>query len=329
MALLRATLAPSRARRHAAAWASALAAVSFLWADAADAYCRSLTKSAPPDFDASQSGGCFDGDGNPNVKPLFWRNSCVGYSIHRPGSRRIAYEDVARNMSTAFTRWTGASCPTDGTGRSRPSIDVRDLGPVDCAKVAYKSGVANQNVVIFRDDSWPEEYGGSDVLGLTFVQYDKKTGEIYGADMELNTYDMDPLNKTEEPPQPGQYDFLSVVTHEAGHFLGFAHSDVEDATMYARYETGTSRLRTLSPDDVSLVCYVYRPNGERAVFEGKVTPGPQCDPTPRGGYTSECLEKSKFPCAVSSPGAGGASSALAWLGAATAALALARRRRAR
>ena len=47
----------------------------------------------------------------------------------------------------------------------------------------------------------------------------------------------------------------------------------------------------LAPDDVEGICSVYRPNGERSVLSGKVTVAPQCDPTPRGGYSPECQEK--------------------------------------
>jgi hypothetical protein len=247
----------------------------------ANAFCRTTTEKSPPDYDAVVN-GCFS-----TGVPLFWRNACVGYSIARGASKKISYEDAANNLSQAFTRWTGASCPTDGSGRSRVSIDVRDLGPADCAKVEYKSGVANQNVILFRDDSW--KYG-SQVLGLTTVVYAPDNGEIYNADMEINIFDMDPL-AVRDPVGPNEYDFLSVVTHEAGHFLGMAHSDVQNATMYARYDKGQTSMRNLAPDDVEGICSVYRPNGERAVLNGKFTAAPQCDPTPRGGYSPECQEK--------------------------------------
>lgn len=257
----------------------ALAAVS--WAPEALAFCRTTTESSPPDYNAVGA-GCWD-----RGVPLFWRNACLGYSMHHLASRKISYEDAANAISTAFTRWTGATCPTDGFGRSRTSIDVRDLGPVECGKIEYKSGVANQNVIVFRDDSWAH---GDTVLGLTIVNYNPETGEIYNADMEINTFDMRPL-AVRDPVAPDAYDFASVATHEAGHFLGIAHSDVPGSTMYARYDTGQTSMRHLAPDDVLAICTVYTPEGDRAVLNGKVTQAPQCDPTPRGGYSSECQEK--------------------------------------
>jgi hypothetical protein len=245
------------------------------------AYCRTRTIETKADYDATTE-GCFKGG-----DPLFWRNSCIGYSIQQEGTKQIAYNIVADLLSTAFTRWTGATCPVDANGRSRPSIDVRDLGPVACGEIKFVSGAANQNVVVFRDDTWPYAHT---VLGLTKVQYLPSTGEISGADMELNMVDMPPF-RTEDPVGDGDYDFLSVVTHEAGHFFGIAHSDTKASTMYAFLSRGQAFTRRLAADDIDAICEVYRPNGDRSVLKEKVTAAPQCDPTPRGGYASECQEK--------------------------------------
>jgi hypothetical protein len=72
-------------------------------------------------------------------------------------------------IAEAFTRWTGATCPTDDEGRSRPSIDVRDIGPAECAKVELAPFPRpNQNVIIFRQQ-WPHKKidPTRTVLGLT------------------------------------------------------------------------------------------------------------------------------------------------------------------
>ena len=296
------------------ALAAAAVAVTLLASASASAFCRTRTKGVAPDYDAVANGCSLEG------VPLFWRNACVGYSITAGGSKKISYEDAANNLSQAFTRWTGASCPADDKGHTRPSIDVRDLGPAACNKVEYHGNVPNQNLILFRDESWTH---GDQVLGLTTVNYAPSNGEIYGADMELNTYGMDPL-KTADPVGPNDYDFLSVVTHEAGHFLGMGHSDVKQSTMYASYRPGQTVQRDLQPDDIEGICSIYRPDGERTVLDTQVSVAPQCDPTPRGGYTRDCYEKpgcALLPLGRAEP------TPLALLGAA--ALLLRRRRRAR
>ena len=257
----------------------------------ASAFCRTTTVPVVSDFQPSAT-KCWD-----QGVPLFWRNSCVGYSVQRNASRQVAFDDAANGVSRAFTKWTGSSCPTEGTGRSRVSIDVRDLGAVDCGDVNYNQKGANQNVIVFRDGKWPHA-DSSNTLALTTVTFNPETGEIYDADMEVNTADQRvTLN---DPVPPDGYDFASIVTHEAGHFLGIAHSGDPRATMFANYTPGATAMRQLTSDDVAGICSVYRPDGARAVLNGKITPGPQCDPTPRRGYTGDCAEPTKKTCTGSS-----------------------------
>ena len=257
----------------------------------AHAFCRTTTVPVVADFQPSPT-KCWD-----QGVPLFWRNSCVGYSLQSTASRQVAFEDAANGISRAFTKWTGTSCPTEGTGRSRVSIDVRDLGPVECGEVNYNQNGANQNVIVFRDDKWPHQ-DSSNTLALTTVTFNPETGEIYDADMEVNTHDQ--RVTLTDPVPPDGYDFASIVTHETGHFLGLAHSGDNRATMFANYTPGATAMRNLTADDVAGVCSVYRPDGARAVLNGKVTPGPQCDPTPRRGYTSACAEPASGGCTKSS-----------------------------
>jgi hypothetical protein len=282
---------PGRSHAHGFVTIAALIAAAFAVPRDASAFCRTTTVPVVADFQPSPT-KCWD-QGN----PLFWRNSCVGYSLQRNASKQVAYEDAADAMSRAFTKWTGTACPTEGTGRSRVSIDVRDLGPVDCGDVSYNQNGANQNVIVFRDDNWPHN-DSNNTLALTTVTFNPDTGEIYDADMEVNTHDQRvTLN---DPIPPDGYDFASIVTHETGHFLGLAHSGDNRATMFANYTPGATAMRNLTADDVAGICTVYRPDGARAVLDGKVTMGDQCDPTPRRGYTSACAEPQKSGCGSSS-----------------------------
>lgn len=291
MATRRTTFGRHEAARLAAAGALALFGTLVVAERDASAFCRTTTVPVVADFQPSPT-KCWE-QGN----PLFWRNSCVGYNVQVNASRQVAYDDAADSLSRAFTKWTGASCPTEGTGRSRVSIDVRDLGPVSCGEVKYNQQGANQNVVVFRDAKWTHE-GTSNTLALTTVTFNPETGEIYDADMEVNTHDTK-VTLTDPVPADG-YDFGSIATHEAGHFLGLAHSGDPRATMFANYTPGATAMRNLTADDIAGVCSVYRPDGARAVLNGKVTPGPQCDPTPRRGFTGECAEPVSGGCGSSS-----------------------------
>lgn len=127
---------------------------------------------------------------------------------------------------------------------------------------------------MFRDDTRPHP-AAEDALGLTATTFDTVTGDILDADVELNgTVDLSSSSMVE----PGRYDLLSLLTHEAGHFLGLAHSNQPGATMQPIYMVGTDDWRTLSDDDIAGICAVYPP-------DRKAEP---CDFTPHGGFASEC-----------------------------------------
>jgi MYXO-CTERM domain-containing protein len=303
--------------------ASALAACAVTAAPDARAFCRTTTSAVPADFSPTQNHCWSEG------LPLWWKNACVSYDIQQNASRQITYEDARSNIAIAFSQWTARTCPTDDAGASRVSIDVVDKGKVDCNQVQYNSDQPNQHVILFRDDAWPHN-DSSNTLALTTVTFNPDTGEIYDADMEINTASVR-MSVGDPVPSDG-FDFLSVVTHETGHFLGMAHSGDVHATMYAHYTQGSTYMRALSPDDIAGICTIYPPDGTRTVDKsvsasGSVPEGLPCDPTPRHGFSSECATTQTKGCAIAPPtedaGAGGG--ALAMAGAAL--LIMMRRRR--
>jgi hypothetical protein len=218
----------------------------------------------------------------------------VSYDIQRNASKELSYAQAAPVIAHAFSTWAGATC----SGGGRVSIDVLDLGPVDCGEVQYNSDQGNTHVIVFRDDYWPHD-DPYNTLALTTITFDHVTGEIFDADMEINA--TMPLS-VRDPVPPGGYDFESIVTHEAGHFLGMAHSGDMTATMFYYYAPGSSAQRKLEADDVAGICSTYLPGGARAVDAkviagGKVLEGP-ADPTPRHGFQSECATPQGEGCAV-------------------------------
>jgi hypothetical protein len=283
-----------------------------------------------PDF-ASYCLARVDDNGNPapaKILPVWWRNACVSYDIQRSASRQIPYETAAAVVASAFEKWTEGTCPIHTAESAHASIAVRDLGPVDCGRVEYNRFAGpNQHVIIFHDDVWPYPNDLNNTLGLTTVTFDSETGEIYDADTEING--TVPLS-TDDPPSG--FDFESILTHEMGHFLGLAHSANPAATMWAFHTPGSTSMRTLTDDDVSGLCSIYPPNGERnvdpSVAPGGSVPADPCDPTPRHGFTAQCAQPPTSGCALAPGDARGVCGSAIAL-AAFASLRIARMRRSR
>jgi MYXO-CTERM domain-containing protein len=263
-----------RAVRFAAAGA-VMAAVAL--AGEARSFCRAVTHAPPAGWNVATQ-GCFD-DSAAGAKALFWKNSCVGYSLHEKASRRVTLEQATTVVARAFDAWTSAGCVEGGS----PSVGAVDLGPVECGKARYNRDQPNQNVIVFHDDEWPYQ-GADSALGLTTVTFDTTTGELLGADMEINATQN--LVLGDDVPAGG-YSLASVITHEAGHFFGLAHSAESSAVMFAQYQPSAR----LADDDVQGLCAIYAPDGTRATTDGPVASA-VCNPTPQGGFISACAPPS-------------------------------------
>jgi hypothetical protein len=200
---------------------------------------------------------------------LFWSSPCVGYSIQQDASKKASFAVVEKIMKDSFAAWEGATC-----SGGNPRILVTEQAAAECTKHEYNQDKGNTNLIVFRDAMWPYE-GSSNTLALTTVTYNLDTGEIYDADMELNSADS-AITTTDTDVQ---FDLQSITTHEAGHFLGLAHSQTLTATMFPDYKATQTGLRTLDPDDVLGICSIY-PAG---------APIPAtCDNTPRHGFSTLC-----------------------------------------
>src|SRR5262249_55053321 len=157
-------------------------------------------------------------------------------------SAQISLSAVEAIFQKAFATWTSAACMGGGT----PRVEVTEFDPVACTQQEYNQKACNSNAIIFRDSAWPYE-GSSNMLALTTATYNPDNGQIYDADMELNSHDATFTTGDSKV----QVDLLSVVTHETGHFLGLAHSADPTATMFPAYMPGTISLHDLSPDDIA------------------------------------------------------------------------------
>ncbi len=270
---------------------AALAALLVLTATGtAQAYCRTTTCSADdPNLPCTlEASGCLGGG-----KPLYWSGACVSFSVQKDGSplRDISAQAADKVISDGFSQWVSADC-----GSGHPSIGIYDHGQVSCNKQEYNQKSGNANIFVFRDARWPyaaNTSGGAatsaETLALTTITYNIKTGEIYDANVEINSHD----NEITIGDKNVAADLQSIVTHESGHFLGLAHSPKASATMFASYQYGDTSLRSLSQDDVDGICAIYPPGRDVGA----------CNPTPRHGYSSACAAPPKSGCRVSAPGA--------------------------
>lgn len=250
----------SRTLVAAAVGAAALAAPA-----TAGAFCRSTTCTG--DCPRDQDTQC-----KTKGAQLWWASQCIGFSLQKDGTSNIPIVQVRKIIERSFATWSAISCDPD-TG-AEATIALAPAEDVACHKSEYAEDKPNANIVLFQDNTWT--YTSLDNnLAKTIVTYDDETGEIFDADIEINTAN----NHFTVSDQNVDYDLQSVVTHEVGHFLGLDHSVEFEATMNAAYDKGSATLRDLDQDDVDGLCAIYPPGRKAA-----------CNTEPRGGHGYECTD---------------------------------------
>ena len=262
--------------------AVALVLASLLASASARAYCR-----ASACEDGYEGQICDPPGANDCGKPLAWKRPCIGMAVQQDASDEVDYPTAKGALRAAFDAWEAVDCG----GGATPDIHVELLNKVSCAKVEYNkapSGKGNVNVLVFRDDAWPGDKAHQGAIALTTVQYDPETGEINGADIEVDTHDYEITTAV----PTGGYDLVAVLTHEAGHVLGLAHSPEPGATMIAQFTGDSVQYRSLEADDERGICAIF-PTGD-AVRSS-------CNPIPRHGYSPDCADEQPDPSCALAP----------------------------
>ncbi len=198
----------------------------------------------------------------------------------------------------------------------------------ECEEGLCNGGV-NDDLSCTRDEQCPDGrcvFRGYDqwAFAVTIVWHNTSTGEIFDADMMINDLQAGQLNAGgpyENCPDAGcgrcvggvndgdvcgtdddcpsgrcdgPADLRSIVTHEAGHFIGIGHSEVGEATMFASAERTSVNKRDLATDDINAVCSIYPPGNLDST----------CDATPRGGLQLDCTANECADAACGSNGNG-------------------------
>ncbi len=205
-------------------------------------------------------------------------------------------------LNSTATAPNGFTSSTD-TGYDGKNLVVFRRGPCDAIAPGGASDACFANHTCADTyncwDTSTANHGDPKIIALTTVSYSTRTGEILDADMELNATNAATGTPVSSLPA-GYYftcgptaslcgtvgqsgciyiDVQNTVTHEAGHFIGFAHNPDANSTMYATAGIGDTSKRTLSQTiDVPGVCDVY-PTGGPTLTCGTNSSGCGCGTT--------------------------------------------------
>ena len=230
------------------------AAFSLFSARQAAAFCRTRTCEfrSPTECPIDARTGCSEAG-----EYVYWKSGCISYAVQRDGSpvQKISAEQVADLLDEGFGVWSDVSCPQGGT----PELSSARQGLIECSQVEFNcmAGDQNSNLVMFRDrfDSRDSALQAG-VIALTTVTANLVNGEIFDADIEINSRDEDFYIDTRDASRDAR-NLRGVINHELGHLLGLSHSKVGGALMRALYE-GTTQP---SSDDTAGLCEAFDSGG--------------------------------------------------------------------
>ncbi len=105
---------------------------------------------------------------------------------------------------------------------------------------------------------WEDDYQ-AEALAITITSYDPRDGRIEHASIVVNAdrYTWIADDSDAMTHCSGAFDLQTVLTHELGHMLGLAHSDIPEATMFPSVGPCSSGKRRLTDDDVRAVEFLY------------------------------------------------------------------------
>jgi hypothetical protein len=239
--------------------------------------------------------GCDPGDGTAGVDSTFpgpklkWANTNITYSVNASGLDDLSSDTASQAIAAALSAWTQNSGGILQFNPAPPSNPPASSNPYPCD--------VGTGSVIFM---WSKDNNivPRDANAITWVKYNKATGEIIGAVVVFNqgrvlmasqysTSDIFSeqvvwtIGKNQESCGFGfqctsYLDVQAIATHEIGHVVGLKHNDEVYKLASGKYEpvpsppyalmrTGGSG-RSLQLDDVNGLNSLYPPPGQISTF---------------------------------------------------------------
>lgn len=180
---------------------------------------------------------CSRADAQNNSGPsLNWPSRAATFKINQALSADLVTQDGINAIRNSFDTWhqvAGGHFTYTYGGLTQSTAVGYD----------FLHTAENENIVIFQKE-WNHD---SLIIGLTTATYNAQTGEVFDADIELNnrdyTFSTDDNNV--------QTDLQNTVTHEAGHFIGFDHTDKPGSTLPTDCATAATMSRTTKVGEIS------------------------------------------------------------------------------
>lgn len=189
------------------------------------------------------------------LQPLrWWQRPTLEYHLSTTAPEETDAAGLQGLVDGAFETWIGTSCAK--------VPEVLFVGTEEAMRATTPSSLRAKpdNLIVYVRSAveWTRFGNSPTWIAITKIAHDPSTGEIVDADVEIN--DGGFVFSYDDSPASNQVDFLSMLTHELGHFYGLDHSADAHATMYATYATSPAdamEARTLSQDDIDGICTLY------------------------------------------------------------------------
>ncbi len=200
-------------------------------AGSAHAYCRRSS------CDSKPARVCVPATPEDCGTPARWADKLIAYDVAATAPGTI---DYAAAIQRGFAAWTAADC---GDGR-HPSLAI-----VPHVVPTPDTTPARGRVLVGDQPADPRQ----GTLALTTLRFSQRNGAMISA---RTTF----FNTQLEGHGEGAF-VDSLALHEAGHFLGLAHSDDAASVMSAEVHDGAQQRQALAADDVAAVCAAFPPVG--------------------------------------------------------------------